>query len=45
MASKAKLKAQHAIKAAKDVGKPRGKKSTVSGSSLQPIVIEDSPQA
>ena len=45
VATKAKKNAAVKVSAAKNVGKPRGKKSTAPGSSSAPIVIDDSPQA
>ena len=45
LATKAKKRASVKLAAAKNVGKPKGKKAAVPGSSSKPIVIDDSPQA
>ena len=45
LAVKAKRRAGVKLSAAKSVGKPRGKKAAMPGSSSKPIVIDDSPQA
>ena len=45
IAVRAKKRATVKLTAAKSVGKPRGKKAAVPGSSSKPIVIDDSPQA
>ena len=45
VAAAATKRARTKLSAAKNVGKPRGKKAAAPGSSSKPIVIDDSPQA